>query len=144
MRTRSITFRRIGAVLAGLVAIFVVTTAIDIALHVTGVFPPLGERPSDPLFVLATIYRIVIAVAGCYLAARLAPDRPMQHALMLGAIGVVLSTAGAIATWNTGIGPNWYPLGLIAISMPCAWLGGRLHAARAGKLAVAGGLEPPN
>ena len=130
MNNRSLRFRRIGAVLGGLLAIFVVTTAIDVALHATGVFPPLGERPSDPLFVLATAYRVAIAVAGCYLAARLAPDRPMQHALILGAIGVVLSTAGAIATWNSGIGPNWYPLGLVAISMPCAWLGGRLYAMR--------------
>ena len=126
MKNRSLIFRRIGAVLAGLLAIFVVTTAVDVVLHVTGVFPPLGERPSDRLLVLATAYRILIAVAGCYLAARLAPDRPMQHALALGILGVILSTAGAVATWNSGIGPNWYPLGLIASSLPCAWLGGRL------------------
>src|SRR5882672_11609314 len=82
--------RRIGAVLAGLVAIFVLSIATDVALHATGVFPPWEVRMSDALFLLALSYRIVYGVAGCYLTARLAPDRPMLHALALGAVGVVL------------------------------------------------------
>ena len=53
---------------------------------------------SDGLFVLATAYRTVFAIAGCYITARLAPDRPMMHALVLGSVGVVRSTAGAVAT----------------------------------------------
>jgi len=44
----------------------------------------------------------------------------------------VLSTAGAVATWDRGrdFGPHWYPLALIATAMPCAWAGGWLHAMR--------------
>ncbi len=118
--------RRIGAVLAGLLAIFVLSTATDVALHATGVYPPWSERMSDALFLLALAYRIVYGVAGCYIAARLAPDRPMQHALALGAVGVVFSTAGAVAMWDAG--PAWYSLAVIAIAMPCAWAGGRLGA----------------
>jgi hypothetical protein len=123
---KHLTLRRIGAVLAGLLAIFVSTTAVDIVLHVTGVYPPWGQPIGDGLALLATAYRIVLSVAGCYLAARLAPDHPMQHALALGVAGVVLSTAGAVATWNAGLGPNWYPVLLIVLSIPCAWAGGRL------------------
>src|SRR2546425_413269 len=93
--------RRIGAVLAGLLAIFVLSTATDVALHATGVYPPWSERMSDALFLLALAYRIVYGVAGCYIAARLAPDRPMQHALALGAVGVVFSTAGAVDRKST-------------------------------------------
>jgi hypothetical protein len=87
---------------------------------------------SDSLFLLATAYRIVISVAGCYITARLAPDRPMRHALALGVVGVVASAAGAVATWNRGpaFGPHWYPLALIALAMPCAWLGGKLYGGR--------------
>ncbi len=118
--------RRIGAVLAGLLAIFILSTATDVALHATGVFPPWGERMSDALFLLALAYRIVYGVAGCYVTARLAPDRPMQHALALGAVGVVFSTAGAVAMWDAG--PAWYSLAVIAIAMPCAWAGGKLGA----------------
>lgn len=124
------TLRSIGAVLAGLVAIFVLSLGTDAVLHAAGIFPAWGQPMSDTLFVLATVYRTVYAVVGCYLTARLAPNRPMGHALALGMLGVVLSTAGAVGTWNRGpeFGPHWYPLALIATSLPCAWLGGWLRA----------------
>jgi hypothetical protein len=119
--------RRIGAVAAGLIAIFAVTTGVDIAMHLCGIFPPMGAPPmSTGLFLLALGYRLAIDVAGCWLTARLAPDRPMAHALALGGIGLVLSLAGAIVLWNAG--PHWYPIALAVSSLPSAWLGGRLAA----------------
>jgi hypothetical protein len=35
---------------------------------------------------------------------------------------------GTVVTWNRGpaFGPHWYPLALIVIAMPCAWVGGKL------------------
>ena len=123
------TLRSIGAVVAGLVAIFLLSMGTDMVLHATGIFPPFGEPMSDALFLLATAYRIVYGVAGSYLAARLAPDRPMRHALALGIVGVVLSTAGTVATWGRGpeFGPKWYALVIIASAIPCAWAGGALR-----------------
>ena len=61
--------------------------------------------------------------------ARLAPDRPMLHALLGGVIGLVLSTVGAVVTLNRGpaFGPHWYPLALMVTALPCAWLCGRLR-----------------
>jgi multisubunit Na+/H+ antiporter MnhB subunit len=122
-------WRSIGAVVAGLLVIVVLSTATDAVMHATGVFPPAGQPMSDTLWLLATAYRIVYGIAGCYIAARLAPDRPMQHALVLGVVGLILSIAGAAATWNRGpgFGPKWYPLAVIAIALPCAWMGGRLR-----------------
>ena len=122
------TGRRAGAVVAGLLVIIVVTTATDVVLHATGVFPPWDQRVPDPLLVLATAYRIVFGVAGGYLTARLAPDKPMAHAVALGIVGIVLSTAGAVATWNAGpqFEPKWYPLVLIVTALPSTWVGGRL------------------
>jgi hypothetical protein len=126
------TLRSIGAVFAGLLVIVIISIATDMVMHGSGVFPPLGAPMSDSLFLLATAYRIVISVVGCYITARLAPDRPMTHALALGVVGVVASAAGAAATWNRGpaFGPHWYPLALIALAMPCAWLGGKLYGGR--------------
>jgi drug/metabolite transporter (DMT)-like permease len=120
--------RRIGAVVAGLFAVIILSIATDMLLHATGVFPPQGQPMGDALFLLATAYRIVYAVVGSYIAARLAPDRPMQHALVLGVVGLALSIAGAVATWNAGpaFGPKWYPLALVATAIPCAWVGGKL------------------
>ena len=124
--------RSIGALLAGFVAVVILSLGTDFTLHATGVFPPLGQPMSDALFLLATAYRTVFSVVGSYITARLAPDRPMQHALAGGVVGLVLSTVGAVVTWNRGpaFGPHWYPLSLIATAMPSAWAGGRLVGAQ--------------
>ena len=124
--------RRAGAVVAGLLTVVVLSTVTDLVLHGTGVFPPDGQPMADALFLLATAYRVAYAVLGSYVAARLAPDRPMAHALALGAVGVVISSLGALATMNAGpeFGPSWYPLLLVATALPCAWAGGRLLSAQ--------------
>lgn len=128
--------RSAGAIFAGLLTIVVTHTGVDHIMHVTGVFPPYGEPMTDPaLYALALAYRIVLSIAGCYVTARLAPRHAMRHALILGGIGVLLSTAGAVAMW--GVGPGWYPLALIVVVMPCAWTGGRIHQVRALKRARA-------
>jgi hypothetical protein len=121
-----------GAILAGFVAIVALSAGTDAILEATGVFPPFKVQfeqnyvPANMLIV-ATIYRIVYSVAGCYLAARLAPSRPMRHAMILGAVGVVVTTIGTIVMW--GHGPAWYPILLIVVSLPCAWFGGKLRTA---------------
>jgi hypothetical protein len=120
--------RRAGAVLAGLLAIVVLSTAADAVMRAAGIFPPFPQRMADGLFLLATAYRIVFGVIGGYVAARLAPDHPLRHALALGGVGVVLSTAGAIALGEYG--PAWYSIAIIAICVPCARAGARLAAAR--------------
>jgi hypothetical protein len=120
--------RRIGALLAGLFAIFAVTTAADVVLHATGIFPGWGQQMGHGLFLLAAAYRVVIGIGGSYLTARLAPDRPMLHALVLGCVGFALSITGAVAMWDSG--PAWYPLAVIAMALPCAWAGGKLGGAR--------------
>jgi len=122
-------WRSVGAVFAGLVFIFVSHMGTDAILHAAGVFPPLGESMSDGLFAFAFAYRAVFSVIGCYITARLAPHRPMQHALILGFIGVILSAAGAAATWNAvpQLGPKWYSVLLVITALPCAWIGGALR-----------------
>jgi hypothetical protein len=119
--------RSIGALLAGLVFVVVVSLGTDLALHAAGIIPELGQRMSDGMFALATAYRIVYGVVGSYVTARLAPDRPMGHALVGGLIGLALATLGAVVTWNKDFGPHWYPVSLIITALPTAWLGGKLR-----------------
>ena len=121
--------RRIGAVLAGLVVVGLLDVGIDSVLHATGVYPPWFQPMSTSLWLLAIGYRTIDGITGGYIAAWLAPDRPVAHALALGLIGVVLSTMGVIATWNKGpeFGPKWYPLTLVCIALPCALIGGLLR-----------------
>jgi hypothetical protein len=117
-------------VLAGMFVGIVLTLGTDVVLHVIGVFPPWGQSMAgfEGALVLATVYRTIYGIVGSYLAARLAPDRPMLHALILGGVGLAVSILGAAVTWNRGpaFGPHWYPLALIVLALPQAWVGGKL------------------
>ena len=124
--------RSIGAIAAGLAFIIVVTTLVDLVLHVAGVYA-MNEPLTDKLAVLATSYRIVISIAGAWLTARLAPQEPMKHALMLGVVGTLLGLVGVVTTWNAGLGPRWYPVALAALAIPQCWAGGRIFEAQSGK-----------
>jgi hypothetical protein len=117
-----------GALLAGFFACAVLSLATDQVLHVLEVYPPWGEPMREPgLNGLARAYRCLYAVVGSYIAARLAPYAPMGHALILGAVGFVLSLAGAIAAIPLDLGPSWFPIALVLTTLPCAWLGGALQ-----------------
>ena len=124
--------RRLGrsalAVIAGLAANVLLAMLADQLTYALGVFPrpPAISYETAP-YLIATAYRAAFGVAGGWLTARLAPSRPMRHALILGGIGLVLCTAGLVAALTMDLGPVWYPLALLVVTLPCAWLGGRLH-----------------
>lgn len=124
--------RSIGAVVAGIVVGAVLSIVTDILLRSAGIFPALGVRMADSLLALATAYRIVYSVLAAYVTARLAPRRPMFHALVGAFIGIVVAAIGAIVTWNAGpqYGPHWYPIALIVLGLPTAWAGGRIREAQ--------------
>ncbi|TWI05906.1 hypothetical protein IP90_00168 [Luteimonas cucumeris] len=123
--------RSVGAVLAGFLAVVVLSLGTDQLFHVLGVYPAWGQPMHEPgLNLLALGYRIVYTVVGGYITARLAPHSPMTHVWVLAFIGLLLGTAGAIATIPMDIGPRWYPIALAATALPCTWLGGKLFRER--------------
>jgi hypothetical protein len=123
--------RSVGAVLAGIVVGVILTIGTDVVLHAIGIFPPWGQSMAgfDGALLIATVYRTVYGVVASYITARLAPDRPMVHALAGGVVGLAVSILGAVLTWNKGpaFGPHWYPLALVVLAMPQAWAGGTLR-----------------
>ncbi|KAA6462017.1 hypothetical protein DYQ86_10335 [Acidobacteria bacterium AB60] len=132
----AVSSRRIGRSILALLAGFVVNVALsvitDFALQAAGVLPVIGRGTmNDSQCALAAAYRALFSVISSYVVARLAPYRPMEHALVGAGIGMVLATAGAAATWNRGLGPHWYPVALIAVALPSGWAGARLWLAQA-------------
>ena len=121
----------IWSLVAGVVVIIVATTLVDMALHLTGVFPPMSEPINDAHALLATAYRVIISIGGAWLTAKLAPEKPMKHALILGYVGVVLGLVGLVATWNLGLGPRWYPIALVVLAIPQCWVGGTIYELQA-------------
>lgn len=124
-------WRSVWAVAAGVMVIVFVTTVVDILLHVFGVYPPMGQPMGDALSVLALSYRIVIGIGGAWLTARLAPRKPMKHALILGGVGSGLALIGLLVTWNMDLGPKWYPISLVVLGIPQCWVGGRIRELQA-------------
>ncbi|HEV8515968.1 MAG TPA: hypothetical protein VGQ59_21960 [Cyclobacteriaceae bacterium] len=121
------TLKSIGAILVGLIAVFVLSILTDMALESTGL---MQTNPFDAnpwwLIVIVIIYRNIYGAAGSYLAARFAPNKPMRHAMILGFIGFALTIVGAVVMWD--MPPHWYPLTLIVLALPSAWLGGKLYS----------------
>ena len=129
------TVKSILAVLAGLLFIGFTHTLTDTILETSNVFPPPSEGLHVTWMVLLALgYRVVLSIAGCFITAKLAPQNPMKHALILGFIGVFLATFGAVVAIPLNLSPTWYPIALIIVTLPCAWLGGKL-ASRNVKLA---------
>ena len=125
--------RSVGAVVGGLAANAVLASATDMLLVATAVFPPLRDFGnatvfSDSMLALALAYRTLYGVLGCYITARLAPVRPMAHAVALGCVGTVIGVVGAAATWDAWT--HWYSLAIIAVTLPSSWLGARLYLSK--------------
>jgi hypothetical protein len=107
------------------------TLVTDELLHLARVFPPWGDSMVgyDGALLLATVYRTIYSVGASYITARLAPRRPMLHAMIGGFLGLAACIAGAVGTWKKGpaFGPHWYPLALVVLALPSAWVGGKLR-----------------
>ncbi|HET7551992.1 MAG TPA: hypothetical protein VFK04_11915 [Gemmatimonadaceae bacterium] len=118
--------RSIGAVAVGFLFIAVLSFGTDILLRVT--FPNdidvPGEIVSVRVLSLSLTTAALYATVGCYLTARLAPWRPMGHALVLGVLVLVFTVVNADLLWM--LAAIWYKLASLVIVMPCAWLGGWL------------------
>src|SRR6266481_1108634 len=127
--------KSVWAVTAGGLFVVGVTTIVDVVLHLAGAYPPMNEPIDNAQAVLGTSYRIVIGIAGAWLTARLAPSRPMWHAMILGCIGAGLGLIGLVFTWNTGLGPRWYGVAHVVLALPETWIGGRIYQARQARIA---------
>jgi hypothetical protein len=73
--------RSTGAVFLGFIVVVALSLGTDQVLHSLGVYPPWGQPMyATGLNLLGLSYRIVYAIVGSYIAARLAPRNPMRHA----------------------------------------------------------------
>ena len=121
-----------AAVVVGFVSVAALSLVTDQLLHVLQVYPPWGEPMYDTrLNLLALFYRVLYTIFGGYLTASLAPHSPMRHVIVVGILGLIAGSGGALAAITMAdLGPNWYPIALAVTAFPCVWLGGVLHGVR--------------
>lgn len=131
--------RSIGAIVVGFVFIAVLSFGTDALVRAA--LPDAfdissGRTDHLSILIFSLVYVGVYAVVGCYLTARLAPSRPMWHALVLGFLGLLFTGAATVKLWS--MAPAWYNVLSLVLVMPYAWLGGWL----AERSRAAGESEP--
>ena len=89
-----------------------------------------GTSQDPRVLVGLVLWVFAVATFGCWLAARVAPNRPMRHAMILGVAGLVFNVAGTIAMWDTA--PAWYHVVSLLLVLPAAYLGGLLASRQPG------------
>ena len=93
-------------------------------------FDAAGTPTTAPMMVVQLLYVGVYATFGCWLAARLAPSRPMRHALALGVLGLALNVPSAVVLRDSA--PAWYLVAGVLTTMVWAWIGGRIAESQQG------------
>jgi hypothetical protein len=117
----------IGAIITGFAVVAVFSFGADFVLHTAGAeyFDENGRSNNPAILSLTLSYVSAFTIVGSYIAARLAPRRPVKHALILGAIILLINGAGTLSLWGTA--PAWYHIASLLLVIPCAFLGGWLR-----------------
>lgn len=120
-------FKSISACIAGIFVGVVLSLGTDKILEAKGILPHDNLWVGASLIIFVLFYRTVYNIIGSYIVARLAPSNPMRHAIIVGILGTIVSTIGAIANSSMNLGPEWYCWTLVVLSFPSSWLGGKIY-----------------
>ena len=112
------TLKSIWAVVAGILVIVLLSIGTDAILEsfIYGL---------NQMLIIPLIYRTIYAVIGGYITAKLAPQNPKKHVLILNCIGIFMGLLGVIFGWN--LSAHWYPIALVITSAVGVWYGGELR-----------------
>ena len=120
--------KSIGVILLAFVVIAILSTLTDLLLESIGVLPD----PKKGLFVIWAIlltlfYRGVYTIFAGFIVAKLAPSKPMLHAIILGIIGILITVIAISSPSFSDKAPLWFGFTLAVITIPCLWLGVRIN-----------------
>lgn len=121
--------KSIGAILAGFMLGAILSIAADAVLEKLNFFSTENFKyTSTSILLLIILYRFAFNATGCYLTAKLAPQKPMLHVSIIGVLGTVLSILGSVIMWDKTV--PFYNIAIILISFPSAWIGGKMYVRR--------------
>ena len=120
-------FKGIGAILLAFVASALLSILTDYLLEAIGVLP----NPEKGLFetwaiLLVLFYRGAYTILAGFIVAKVAPNKPMLYAVILGIIGTTITVISNSRPEVADKAPLWYGYTLAAITIPCLWLGVRI------------------
>jgi len=120
-------FKSIGVILLAFAVIALLSMLTDFLLESIGALP----NPQKGLFekwaiFLVLFYRGVYTIFAGFIVAKLAPTKPMLHAIILGIIGTLITVIAVSSPSFSEKAPLWFGFTLAAITIPCLWLGVRI------------------
>jgi hypothetical protein len=127
--------RSVLAVLAGIGALTATSFAIEAAANplMMRIFPhalpnraAISQSLPASLFLFA--YTALCVACGGYVTAWIGSRSPVRHALIMGVVQVALTVWAMLSLPNEAPLRNW--LVAILLTVPCAWVGGRLRSNR--------------
>ena len=125
--------RNLGQTFAALAVGFFVPallsrTVTDILQRQTpGSFDRVGRTQTVWVLLVMLSCSAIFGILGSYLAAQLAPRRPMFHALLLGMFRLTLILLlPLLLLIGADLATPWYHVADAVLALPCAWLGGFL------------------
>lgn len=117
-----------GAVAAGLVCGGMVVMGLTFAAAEVFFAGDMSAPPTNPYLALNITYSFAAAVVAGWVAARLAPRRPLTHALAVAMCMILLSMGGSGAEAGATPGvPGWYGTVLLVLMPVGALAGGWLR-----------------
>ena len=120
-------FKSFVAIILGFFVVAILSIVTDSILEKLKVFPPQSNPEAYVTWMLALtlFYRSIYTIIGGYITAKLSPNHPMRHVIILMIIGGIGGVAGAINGWN--LGNHWYPVSLAITGPIFVWIGGKLN-----------------
>ncbi|MEO6869357.1 MAG: hypothetical protein ABI168_06920 [Ginsengibacter sp.] len=121
-------FKSIGVILLAFIISGLLSVITDFLLEKIGVLPDPQQGLFEPwLIVVVLIYRGFYTILAGYIVAKLAPGKPMMHALILGIIGTVITIIGTNSASFSDKSPLWFGYTLALLTIPCLLLGVKIQ-----------------
>jgi len=125
-------------VAAGFAAASMLILLGDLALRemVPDQFDAQGRTGSAGVLLCILLYMAIFAAVGGYVAARIADQQPVAHALATGVVLLVMSALLTVTAWHTA--PGWYHAAALLLIVPATYVGGKIRAMQLARESAAG------
>jgi len=122
--------RSILAVVAGVVLWSVLWVSFNMGMQAAfpAIIDPTRYLDHVPVLITYIVVSFILSVAAGWVTALVAGRKPVQHALALGVVQLMLGIGFEASYWS--LLPVWYHVVFLALLVPGNLLGGRIRAAR--------------
>ena len=116
--------KSIGVILLAFISITLLSITTDFLLESIGILPDPNKGLFDTrAIILVLAYRGIYTIFAGFIIAKLAPSKPILHAIILGAIGIIITVLATTEPSFSDKAPLWFGYTMAAITIPCLWLG---------------------